>query len=83
MANFDNGVKAFITGECTITVHFPVDWRDKADVCCMQCPYLSSNKRMCQLNKQPIQYPKQYIGYDCPLNFKEQNEQGETKNEKN
>ena len=71
MANFDSGVKSFITGECTIKVLFPVDWKDRADVCCMQCPYLSSNERMCQLNKQPVQYPKQYIGWDCPLEFKE------------
>lgn len=70
-ANFDSGVKSFITGECTIKVDFPVDWKDRADVCCVQCPYLSSNERMCQLNKQPVQYPKQYIGYDCPLNFNE------------
>lgn len=52
-------------------MHFPVDLKDRADVCCMQCPYLSSNERMCQLNKQPVQYPKQYIGWDCPLQFKE------------
>lgn len=71
MADFSSGVKSFITGECTIKVKFPVDWKDRADVNCMQCPYLSSNERMCQLNKQPVQYPKQYIGYDCPLQFKE------------
>ena len=71
MANFDSGVKSFITGECTIKVHFPVDWKDRTDVCCMQCPYLSSNERMCQLNKQPVQYPKQYVGFDCPLEFVE------------
>ena len=80
MANFDSGVKSFVTGECTITVRFPVDWKDKADICCMQCPYLSSNERMCQLNKQPVQYPKQYIGYDCPLKF---NENEEKENERN
>ena len=79
MADFSTGVKSFIIGECTIKVKFPVDWKDRADVCCMQCPYLSSNERMCQLNKQPVQYPKQFIGWDCPLQF---NEQGENENEK-
>lgn len=79
-ANFDSGVKSFITGECTITVHFPVDWKDRADVSCMQCPYLSSNERMCQLNKMPVQYPKQFVGFDCPLeiNIKDK---GENNNE--
>lgn len=80
MADFSSGVKSFITGECTIKVKFPVDWKDRADVCCMQCPYLSSNERMCQLNKQPVQYPKQFIGWDCPLNF---NENEEKENESN
>ena len=80
-ANFDSGVKSFITGECTITVHFPVDWKDRAEVNCMHCPYLSSNERMCQLNKNPVHYPQQFIGYDCPLNFN--NIQGENENESN
>ena len=78
MANFDSGVKSFITGECVVKVHFPVDWKDRADVKCKQCPYLSSNERVCQLNKEPVHYPNQSIGYYCPLIF---NEQGETKNE--
>lgn len=80
MADFSSGVKSFIKGKCTIVVNFPVDWKDRADVSCMQCPYLSSNERMCQLNKEPVQYPKNYIGYSCPLNF---NEQGEEENETN
>lgn len=80
MAKFDSGVKNFITGSCTITVRFPVDWKDRADVSCIQCPYLSSNERVCQLNKMAVHYPKQYIGFDCPLNF---DENKETKNESN
>lgn len=75
MADFSSGVKSFIIGECTIQVKFPVDWKDRPDVSCSQCPFLSSNERMCQLNKQPVQYPKQYIGWDCPLNFKQQGEE--------
>lgn len=78
MADFSSGVKDFIKGECKITVLFPVDWKDRADVSCVQCPYLSSNERLCQLNKKPVQYPRQHIGYDCPLNFEEK---GEKENE--
>lgn len=77
MASFDSGVKSFMTGECVVKVHFPIDWKDRADVSCVQCPYLSSNERMCQLNKKPVQYPKQFVGYDCPLKFIE----GEDENE--
>ena len=71
MANFDSGCKGFVVMECTVRVNFPIDWKDRAEVSCKHCPYLSSNERMCQLNKQTVQYPKQYVGYDCPLNFNE------------
>ena len=67
MACFDSGVKSYITGSCTITVHFPVDERGNADISCRQCPYLSSNERMCQLNKQPTAYPHKRVGDFCPL----------------
>lgn len=74
MADFSSGVKAFIHGKATVTVNFPVDFRGNADVSCRQCPYLSSNSRMCQLNKQPVQYPEKYVGYDCPLRITEMEE---------
>ena len=67
MAYFSSGVKRFITACAVVTVNFPVDWNDRADVCCRQCPYLSSNERMCQLNKQPVAYPNKYVGANCPL----------------
>ncbi len=67
MADFESGVKSFITGETVIKVNFPVDFKDRADISCEQCPYLSSNKRMCHLNKQPVQYPSRFVGYYCPL----------------
>lgn len=73
MANFDSGVKEFITLECKVKVHFPVDWKDRAEVACKHCPFLSSNERMCQLNKQPVAFPNTNIGYWCP--FVNQNEE--------
>lgn len=67
---FESGVKSFIKGKAEITVNFPVDFKDRANISCSQCPYLSSNERMCQLNKQPVQYPQRYVGYHCPLEIK-------------
>lgn len=67
MANFDSGCKGFVTMECTVKVHFPIDWRDRAEVACSHCPYLSSNERMCQLNKQPVFFPNTNLGEWCPL----------------
>lgn len=72
MSRIDSGVKEFIRGKAEITVNFPVDWSDRAYVYCVQCPFLSSNERMCQLNKQPVQFPQRSIGYDCPLQFGEE-----------
>ena len=67
MANFDSGVKDFVKTQCTVTVYFPIDFRDRAEIACKHCPYLSSNNRMCQLNKHPIAFPEHYVGQMCPL----------------
>lgn len=67
MANFESGVKGFVRASAVIHVNFPIDWKGNESVCCMQCPYLSSNERMCQLNKRPVQYPTRNVGFDCPL----------------
>jgi hypothetical protein len=68
-ANFDSGVKAYIIGECTIQVHFPMDWKDNADVSCYQCPMFSRNNGICQLTKEISEYPTKHIGSKCPLQF--------------
>lgn len=66
---FESGVKRFIKGVAVIEVNFPVDWNDKEYITCTQCPYLSSNERMCQINKRPVQFPTRNVGYECPLNL--------------
>lgn len=65
--SFESGVKGYVTAQAVVTVHFPIDWKGSVEVCCRQCPYLSSNERMCQLNKQPVAYPNKYVGAECPL----------------
>lgn len=69
MANFDSGVKAYIYGECTVTVSFPIDWKDNAEVNCYQCKMFSRNTGICQLTKEISEYPTKYIGSHCPLKF--------------
>lgn len=69
MLNFERGVKAYITGECVIKIHFPVDFKDNADICCYQCNMFSRNNGICQLTKEISEYPTKYIGSHCPLNF--------------
>lgn len=67
MANFDSGVSDYIAGEYTVKVYFPVDDKGRAEIACKHCPFLSSNERMCWLNKQPVAFPMRYVGEDCPL----------------
>lgn len=69
MVDFDRGVKSYITGTCTIAVHFPVDWNDKADISCYQCKFFSRNNGVCQITKEVSEYPTKYIGSMCPLEF--------------
>lgn len=74
MANFESGVARYIKTYAVVKVNFPVDFKGNAEICCKHCPYLSSNERMCQLNKEPIAYPKTHVGYECPLKLVEEDE---------
>ena len=71
MANFESGVKGYITGKYLVKVHFPIDFKDNAEICCKQCPFLSSNERACRLNNMPVAYPNKYVGDYCPLEREE------------
>lgn len=64
---FESGVASYIKAEAVIKVNFPVDDKGRAEIACKYCPYLSSNERMCQLNKEPVAYPNKYVGDMCPL----------------
>lgn len=74
MANFESGVSDYIKTYAVVEVFFPVDFKGNAEICCVQCPYLSSNERMCQLNKEPVAYPNRYVGDKCPLQRNEKEE---------
>lgn len=69
--SLDSGAKEFVTGTALVKVHFPVDWQGKEYVRCTMCQFLSSNSRMCQLNKAPVHFPERELGPWCPLEFEE------------
>ena len=73
MAIFDSGVYGYVKTQAIVSVNFPVDEKGRLDVACKYCPYLSSNERMCQLNKEPVAYPNKYVGDRCPLKEVETN----------
>ena len=64
---FESGVASYVKAEAIIKVNFPVDEKGRAEIACKHCPYLSSNERMCQLNKEPVAYPNKFVGDMCPL----------------
>ena len=67
MAGTEHGVSYYKTGTAQVFVYFP-----NGDLKCKYCPYLSSNERICQLNKQPVYYPDKYLGAFCPLEITEE-----------
>ena len=67
MSNFDSGVKGYVTGQYLVKVHFPIDFKGNVEIFCKHCPYLSSNERICQLNKKPVAFPHRCVGDFCPL----------------
>lgn len=67
MANFQSGVADYVKTYAIANVNFPIDEKGRSEIACKHCPYLSSNERMCQLNKEPVAYPNKYVGDMCPL----------------
>lgn len=67
MANFESGVAGYVKTYAVVNVYFPVDDKGRAEISCRHCPYLSSNERMCQLNKEVVSFPHRYVGDRCPL----------------
>jgi len=63
----ESGVKNYIKAKATVTVNFPVDFRDNAVVACKLCPYLTHSTNMCQLTKELVPFPDKYVGGCCPL----------------
>ena len=70
-ANFESGVKDYITGYAVVEVHFPVDWKDNPDISCNQCKFFSRNSGRCYLTQEISEYPNKFVGSNCPLMIKE------------
>lgn len=71
MKNFDKGVSYYTRGK--VEVSFPED-----DVCCYRCPLMGiemkSDREYCRRTGELLPAPRHTIGYDCPINFKEEND---------
>lgn len=68
-ANFESGVSGYVTGEYTVKVFFPVDYKGNAEINCYMCKFFSRNNGICQLTKEVSEYPTKHISSHCPLIF--------------
>ena len=70
MKNFDKGVSYYTRG--TVEISFPED-----DVCCCRCPLMgiemASSREYCRRTGEYLPSPRHLIGFDCPINFEEEN----------
>ncbi|MGN0553352.1 MAG: hypothetical protein ACI4I1_08210 [Oscillospiraceae bacterium] len=73
MADFSSGVKDYIIGTATVQAFFPIDFKDKSEICCRQCRFYRISSRKCGLNEELIPYPENHIGPFCPLDFERNN----------
>lgn len=68
MAYFKSGVSRYIITEARVTMHFPVDLKGNAWICCEACAYYRHSSRCCGLNGEPVgKEPNKYVGGLCPL----------------
>jgi hypothetical protein len=69
MKTFDKGVSYYTRGK--VVISFPED-----DVCCYRCPLmgveLKSDREYCRRTGEYLPAPRHTIGFDCPINFKEE-----------
>jgi hypothetical protein len=79
MANFDNGVKRYIIAQAVVTVGFPVDWKDNAEIACKHCNFFVRATQRCGLTQQIVNFPERYVGTECPLVPIEEVEETENK----
>lgn len=66
------GAKDYVTCQATVTVHFPIDFSDKAHINCMYCKYYRTSTRRCQLTDEVIGFESKGVGFECPLEIIEE-----------
>lgn len=65
--SLESGVANYVRTYAVVEVNFPIDTKGTQYIACKYCPFLSSNSRMCQLNKMPVAFPEKCVGDNCPL----------------
>lgn len=69
MKSFDKGVSYYT--KATAEIGFPED-----DICCHWCPLMTRDPNLrdiCGKTGEILLAPKHTIGFNCPLNFKKEN----------
>lgn len=69
MSKFESGVSHYITGTAKVVNNFPVDFKGNAYINCEKCFYYNRNSYRCELTHEKPEFPNQYVGGSCPLEF--------------
>ena len=72
MKNFDRGVSYYT--KATAEIGFPED-----DIACVWCPLMTRDPNLrdiCGKTGEILLAPKHSIGFNCPLKFEKENENG-------
>lgn len=73
MRSFSKGVRYYT--KSTVEISFPED-----DVCCARCPLMgiemASSREYCRRTGEYLPAPRDIIGFNCPLVFEKENEDG-------
>lgn len=72
--SLESGVKRYIMTQATVTVGFPVSWRDSTEIACKHCRFFERAKQRCWLTQDVVNFPDQYVGASCPLEIIEEEE---------
>lgn len=80
MLDLSDGVSGYVWGTAQVAVHFPIDNRGNADICCKQCFLYRESSNRCALNYEVCEYPTKYRGSNCPLTIIENSNDKEKEN---
>lgn len=78
MSRFESGVKRYIRGRAELNVFFPVDFRDKEYVDCAHCRLFSRSSGRCNWTSEIIPFPDRAVGFECPLEREDEDDEGDT-----
>lgn len=70
MKEFESGISDYVHFPLTLDVTFPVTLKGKPVIACEFCRLFTG--RRCVITEEVILDPEHFVGYNCPLDKKEE-----------